>query len=349
VNGNKTVYNNGLYSASGNGWPEAREGHTVALLNNDTILVFGGYIYIFPLETNAWNGLSDLWRYEPLTNKWYLVLGNASLSQPSYYDSNGIGLPANRYSSSLSLLSNNTLVLYSGYTWPYAENINDMWLLKQCECENGFCSLDESPSCLSCTGDYIGPYCNQTCACDNGVCGTGVNATDQCLSCYGTVTYGLYCNETCYCVNGYCSYGINGTGGCATCIYNYFGTLCDQECSTCIHGYCDISNKFCRCYENWNGTYCNISSDTESSESSNSESNPSTGSSESSNSGSQTSNSGSKPSTGSNTGTGSSQSSNSTKPNTLTGTSVRTESSEAFKIDSTLLLFSLCFIWIIYN
>jgi len=112
-------------------------------------------------------------------------------------------------------------------------------------------------ACKSCLGtNFTGPYCNQSCPCEYGIC-NGVNGS--CLYCTGNYS-GPYCNISCQCVNGVCDGldPIKGIGACSYC-YNLYDVppYCNTT-STCScvegQGYC-ISSK-CVCIPPYSGTTC---------------------------------------------------------------------------------------------
>jgi len=113
--------------------------------------------------------------------------------------------PGAREELTISLLSNNSMILFGGQ-----DNIgpkNDLWILDLCSCPNGDCG--PNGLCVTCNPNYFGINCD-ACTCVNGICDDGISGTGTCTSCNATY-YGPNCISSCNCTTG-CSDGINGNG-----------------------------------------------------------------------------------------------------------------------------------------
>jgi len=161
-------------------------------------------------------------------NRWYFITGNKS-SILGQYSSHGY--PGSRSGSSITLLLNESIILFGGeifnYGNSYTGDINDMWIF--------FFS--------NCLPKY-GPICNETCFCVHGICNP-FNGSCTCNSNY----YGPTCNNSCSCVNGVC----NSNNGSCTCNDSYIGVFCNEKCidpncvivCTCYSKTCTEENIIC--------------------------------------------------------------------------------------------------------
>jgi len=133
------------------------------------------------------------------------------------YSTLGEGYPGSRYSQSLSIFSNNTIVLYAGYgysTSTSAGYLNDMWIFntyyESCTCFNGEC--DPLNGTCTCNLNYFGLTCNSSCSCINGDC----DSTNGSCKCFPQFT-GVQCDQRC--INSDCT---------TTCVCND-ATLCQIQ------------------------------------------------------------------------------------------------------------------------
>jgi len=119
-NGNMTEYNTpSFYSTLGDGYPGVRYNFDLVLAN-DSIFLFGGIGY-----ADILGNLNDLWRYDLLGNQWFFINGNQTSNVETVYSTLGDGYPGGRYYVSMSLLSNNSIILFAGGT--NSGSFNDMW------------------------------------------------------------------------------------------------------------------------------------------------------------------------------------------------------------------------------
>jgi len=73
--------------------------------------------------------LNDLWKYDPTLNIWSYINGNKTINGLSIYTENGI--PGGRRASTLSRISNNSLILFGGFgyaTTSTAGCLSDLWI-----------------------------------------------------------------------------------------------------------------------------------------------------------------------------------------------------------------------------
>jgi len=120
------------YDYEGNGYIGSRSSFGAVVLSNDSIYIYGGQrpvVFLIPRET-----FNDLWRFDPLTNKWYFIFGNLSYPLGDY---NKSGYPGARYYSSISLNPfDNSIVMFGG-TGEISTNIfnylNDLWIFNIAE------------------------------------------------------------------------------------------------------------------------------------------------------------------------------------------------------------------------
>jgi len=222
----------GKYSPFGDGYPSGRYGHSISILSNSSLIIFGGQGYGNDQDssTYGYGYLNDLWRYEPIDNTWYFLVGNMSINELNNLDNiSGYGLPSGRYLSSFILLSNGSKILFGGrgslYTKGDNTYLNDMWLLNICECIFGLCSICES-NCSQCFYGYFGSNCNSSCSCLYGGCDMNGN-----------------CNSSCSCLYGSCD--MNGN---CSCNDGFHGINCDQRCIDVNCSYSCICNNTDICY-----------------------------------------------------------------------------------------------------
>jgi len=187
----------GIYTPGG--YPGSRYSQAMILLENDSMIIFGGY------GTDVNNGLgqlNDLWRYDLLTNLWTFIIGdNVSSLNNEMLDDYGRGIPSgNQGPNTFILLSNQSILLYGGFgsdDFGVGQGtsipLKRIWILKICYCPQQGCLLNVS--------NVIPNH------------------------------YGVNC-DTCVCVNGTCVDGINGTGLCSSCDPNYFGPNCNETPSS---------------------------------------------------------------------------------------------------------------------
>jgi len=160
---------------------------------------------------------NELWRFDSLVNQWYFISGNTTKNVYGIYSTTGNGYIGARDSHTMSVLLNNSVIIFGGTGFISIGNgyLNDIWRINLCHyCEYGNCMSEnfETGYCSLCDFDYFGPSCNESCLCVNGTCSYGVNGTGLCLNC--EVNYfGPYCNQLCSCP-GACSDGIDGDGSC---------------------------------------------------------------------------------------------------------------------------------------
>jgi len=117
INGNQTSNVETVYSTLGDGYPGSRYGYSLIKLLNDSLILFGGSSNGYPIN--------ELWRFDLETNDWYFVNGNETINAEGVYSTLGDGYPGGRYYVSMSLLSNNSIILFAGGT--NSGSFNDMW------------------------------------------------------------------------------------------------------------------------------------------------------------------------------------------------------------------------------
>lgn len=134
VNGDSTVNElpdygiQGVESASNR--PGARYGSQTWTDASGQLWLYGGYGF----DTSGTEGiLNDIWKYNPLTNRWTWINGDMVADQPAVYGSKGVpaatNKPGARYVSSSWIDQDENLWLFGGFG--YDENncgdLNDLW------------------------------------------------------------------------------------------------------------------------------------------------------------------------------------------------------------------------------
>jgi len=113
------------YTPNGLGSPGVRGYHSFTRLPNDSVLLFAGSGDVDSAEPLGGNS-NGLWRFDPQANQWYFLSGNKTLNSPGLYTSSGNGYPSARGLPAAALLSNLSLIYFSGLqnTSMY---FNDLW------------------------------------------------------------------------------------------------------------------------------------------------------------------------------------------------------------------------------
>lgn len=106
-----------------------------AMANNPSPLQLGGLTWVDP-QDKLWlfggnmGTLSDLWKYDPVTNMWTWMKGPGTVNPPGNYGVQGVpaatNLPPPRYESCATWVDNNgNLWMFGG--WATAGTLNDLW------------------------------------------------------------------------------------------------------------------------------------------------------------------------------------------------------------------------------
>jgi len=151
VAGSMTINAVGVYSGNSTTivYPGARGYFPLTRISNDSLILFGGY------QGVSGDFYNDLWRYDPSLNQWYFMNGNSTLNDASSFLTSG-GYPGARYFPTFTALSNDSLVLFGGYST--SNNLNELWRFDPLENEWYFMKGNESTSGLafySTTGNGI--------------------------------------------------------------------------------------------------------------------------------------------------------------------------------------------------
>jgi N-acetylneuraminic acid mutarotase len=116
VKGNNIIDQPGVYGTQGVSAvannPGAREDCPSWIDGSGNFWLFGGYGYD---TVTGWNGLNDLWKYNPSTNQWTWVKGDNTNNQPGIYGTQGI-----------ASLTNKPGARYWGLPWTDASG--NLWL-----------------------------------------------------------------------------------------------------------------------------------------------------------------------------------------------------------------------------
>jgi len=216
-------------------------------------------------------------RFDLETGEWYFVNGNQTANLVGFYSTLGNGYPGARFYISMSLLSNNSIILFAGegYTigvvfgylnelWRFDTPANDWYFVEGNETidvygvtstsGNGypgsryshtFSTLSNNSIILFAGNGYAindnsGPL-NELWRYDTHLCPCTNGYCDPSneTNCVCDSDYfGQNCEYKCTCDNGKCDNGTFGTGLCSNCDPNYFGPNCNETCS-CVTGICD--------------------------------------------------------------------------------------------------------------
>ena len=133
VKGDSTVDQVGEYGPAGHAAdrnnPGARYGSQTWKDSTGNLWLFGGYGF----DANGQGLLSDLWKFDPTTNKWTWVSGDKVIDQTGHYGTQGIptgtNLPGGRYSGHTWTDLSGNLWLMGGYGLDEADNgiLDDLW------------------------------------------------------------------------------------------------------------------------------------------------------------------------------------------------------------------------------
>ena len=116
INGDSTVDNTAVYgiqgiAASANK-PSARSASISWVESDGNLCLFGGFGYA---ASSGRGYLNDLWKYDPLTNKWMWVKGDSIINPISVYGTQGISSATNKPSG-------------RDYCYKWKDNLGNFWL-----------------------------------------------------------------------------------------------------------------------------------------------------------------------------------------------------------------------------
>jgi hypothetical protein len=133
VKGNSTINQEAVYGAQGVAKATNKPGAIYAGVswtdNNGNLWLFGGFGY----TANGLGLLNDLWKYDPVANKWTWMKGDKIVDKVGIYGTQGIpnatNKPGARYSSRTWTDSNGNLWLFGGYGYDAINGgyLNDLW------------------------------------------------------------------------------------------------------------------------------------------------------------------------------------------------------------------------------
>ncbi len=133
VKGDKTIDKKGVYGTKGvehtNNKPGARYGSQTWIDESGNMWLFGGYGY----DENNFGMLNDLWKYNPVNNKWTWMHGDKTIDQIGVFGIKGNANPSNkpggRYASTSWRDNNGNFWLFGGYGFDDTQigSLNDLW------------------------------------------------------------------------------------------------------------------------------------------------------------------------------------------------------------------------------
>jgi N-acetylneuraminic acid mutarotase len=134
IKGDKVIDQQGVYGSKGNehtnNKPGARYGSSTWIDGNGNLWLYGG----FGIDANNNSGfLNDLWKFNPISNKWSWISGNNTVDKPALYGTKGIASTSNkpgaRYVSSSWKDADGNFWLFGGLGYDATNygNLNDLW------------------------------------------------------------------------------------------------------------------------------------------------------------------------------------------------------------------------------
>jgi N-acetylneuraminic acid mutarotase len=135
VSGGNIISQLGIYGTKGiadsSNTPGAKTDATSWIDSSGKLWLFGGYGYD---SAGNYDGLNDLWKYDPTTLNWTWVSGSNIVDQLGIYGTKGIAdlsnIPGARASAKSWIDSSSRLWLFGGYGYDSAGNyggLNDLW------------------------------------------------------------------------------------------------------------------------------------------------------------------------------------------------------------------------------
>jgi len=135
MNGDTTCENYTIYGTKGVSSPAnkpgARREAVTWVDGNGKFWLFGGYGFDGFFNTEG--ALSDLWKYDPLTNEWTWIHGSDQIDVPGFYGTRGVPDPINKPGGRYGAVSwtdpAGFLWLFGGFGWGNGSQgmMNDVW------------------------------------------------------------------------------------------------------------------------------------------------------------------------------------------------------------------------------
>jgi len=134
IKGDILIDQQGVYGSKSNehinNKPGARYGSSTWIDSNGNLWLYGGF------GIDAFNNtgfLNDLWKYNPVSNKWTWISGNNTIDKPAVFGSKGVpsgtNKPGARYVSSSWKDADGNFWLFGGLGYDETDygNLNDLW------------------------------------------------------------------------------------------------------------------------------------------------------------------------------------------------------------------------------